>query len=100
MFHANAWGMPYAAAAVGAKQVFFAGALEPQAFVDLLVHERVTVAAGVPTVWLGIADELVRRGERLPALRHIICGGVTAAPLHDRALCATSSASASCRPGA
>ena len=75
MFHANAWGMPYAAAAVGAKQVFFAGALEPAAFVDLLVAERVTVAAGVPTVWLGIADELARRGERLPDLRHIVCGG-------------------------
>jgi fatty-acyl-CoA synthase len=75
MFHANAWGMPYAAAAVGAKQVFFAGALEPSAFVDLLVNERVTVSAGVPTVWLGIADELVRRGERLPDIRHIICGG-------------------------
>jgi fatty-acyl-CoA synthase len=75
MFHANAWGMPYAAAAVGAKQVFFAGALEPSDFVDLLVDERVTVAAGVPTVWLGIADELARRGETLPELRHIICGG-------------------------
>ncbi len=75
MFHANAWGMPYAAAAVGAKQVFFAGALEPEAFVDLLVDERVTVAAGVPTVWLGIADELARRQERLPELRHIVCGG-------------------------
>jgi acyl-CoA synthetase (AMP-forming)/AMP-acid ligase II len=75
MFHANAWGMPYAAAAVGAKQVFFAGALEPSTFVDLLVDERVTVAAGVPTVWLGIADELTRRGETLPAVRHIICGG-------------------------
>ena len=75
MFHANAWGMPYAAAAVGAKLVFFAGALEAGAFVDLLAGERVTVTAGVPTVWLGIADELVRRGERLPELRHIICGG-------------------------
>ena len=75
MFHANAWGMPYAAAAVGAKQVFFAGALEASDFVDLLVAERVTVAAGVPTVWLGIADELARRGETLPELRHIICGG-------------------------
>ncbi len=39
MFHANAWGMPYAAAAVGAKQVFFAGALDPPAFVDLLANE-------------------------------------------------------------
>jgi acyl-CoA synthetase (AMP-forming)/AMP-acid ligase II len=75
MFHANAWGMPYAAAAVGAKQVFFAGALDPEAFVDLLVGERVTVTAGVPTVWLGIADELARRHERLPELRHIVCGG-------------------------
>jgi fatty-acyl-CoA synthase len=75
MFHANAWGMPYAATAVGAKQVFFAGALEPVAFVDLLAAERVTVAAGVPTVWLGVADELARRGGGLPDLRHIICGG-------------------------
>jgi fatty-acyl-CoA synthase len=75
MFHANAWGMPYAAAAVGATQVFFAGALDPSDFVDLLVHERVTVTAGVPTVWLAIADELARRGENLPGLRHIVCGG-------------------------
>ena len=75
MFHANAWGMPYAAAAVGAKQVFFAGALEASSFVDLMVSERITVAAGVPTVWLGVADELSKRGENLPELRHIICGG-------------------------
>ena len=40
MFHANAWGMPYAAAVVGAKQVFFAGALEPTAFVDMMVDEE------------------------------------------------------------
>jgi fatty-acyl-CoA synthase len=75
MFHANAWGMPYAATAVGAKQVFFAGALEPAAFLDLMTTERVTVAAGVPTVWLGVADELARRGGSLPDLRHIVCGG-------------------------
>jgi fatty-acyl-CoA synthase len=75
MFHANAWGMPYAAASVGAKQVFFAGPLDPASFVDLLRDERVTVAAGVPTVWLGIADELARRGETLPDVRHIVCGG-------------------------
>ena len=75
MFHANAWGMPYAATAVGAKQVFFAGALDPAAFLDLMAVERVTVAAGVPTVWLGVADELARRGGSLPDLRHIVCGG-------------------------
>jgi fatty-acyl-CoA synthase len=75
MFHANAWGMPYAAAAVGAKQVFFAGPLDAADFVDLLVAERVTVAAGVPTVWLGVADELAARGEHLADIRHIVCGG-------------------------
>ena len=75
MFHANAWGMPYAATAVGAKQVFFAGALDPSDFLDLLSVERVTVAAGVPSVWLGVADELARRGGSLPDLRHIVCGG-------------------------
>jgi len=75
MFHASAWGMPYAAALVGAKQVFAAGPLVPPAFVDLLIDERVTVTAGVPTVWLAIADELAVRDGGLPDLRHIVVGG-------------------------
>ncbi len=75
MFHANAWGLPHAATMVGAKQVFFAGALDPAALADLLDHERVTVSAGVPTIWLGLADELARRGGRLEHLRHLACGG-------------------------
>ena len=66
MFHANAWGMPYAAALVGAKQVFFAGPLEPAPFVDLMARERVTVTAGVPTVWLSMADELARGASPSP----------------------------------
>jgi fatty-acyl-CoA synthase len=75
MFHANAWGMPHAAVAVGAKLVFMGGSLDPAALVDLLDQERVTVTAGVPTVWISVADELARRGARLPTLRHIVCGG-------------------------
>ena len=75
MFHANAWGMPYAAVAVGAKQVFFAGALDASAFVDLLIDEQVSVSAGVPTVWIAVADELTKRGVTPPALRHIVSGG-------------------------
>ena len=55
MFHANAWGMPFASCLAGAKQVYFAGALEPAPFVDLLMSERVTISAGVPTVWLTVA---------------------------------------------
>jgi fatty-acyl-CoA synthase len=75
MFHAMAWGMPHAAVAVGAKQVFSAGPLDPKVLVDLLVEERVTVAAGVPTVWISVADELAAREVRPPVLRHLICGG-------------------------
>src|SRR5262249_50741348 len=41
----------------------------------LMVEERVTVAAGVPTIWLEVADELARRNQKLPHLRHIVCGG-------------------------
>jgi fatty-acyl-CoA synthase len=75
MFHANAWGMPHAATAVGAKQAFVAGPFDPAALVDVLLTEEVTVSAGVPTVWLGAADDIRKRGGRLPALRHIVCGG-------------------------
>jgi len=74
MFHANAWGLIHAAVGVGAKLVLYAGALEPAPFVELLATEDVTIAAGVPTVWISVADELAERG-RLPALRHIACGG-------------------------
>jgi fatty-acyl-CoA synthase len=75
MFHANAWGLPYAATAVGAKQTFLAGSLDAAFLVDLLAAEEVTVAAGVPTVWLELVDELERRGTTLPALRHVVSGG-------------------------
>ncbi len=75
MFHANAWGAPYAAVMTGAKLVLYSGALDAKAFVDLMVQERVTVAAGVPTVWLTVADELAQRGGGLPDLSHIMCGG-------------------------
>ena len=75
MFHANAWGLPFAAVANGAKLVLYAGALEPAALADLLVDEHVTVAAGVPTVWLALADELAARGVRLDFMHHIVSGG-------------------------
>ncbi len=74
MFHANAWGMPYASVAVGAKLVFFGGPLEPEPFADLLLGERVTVTGAVPTVWIGLADALASR-PRPEHLSHIVCGG-------------------------
>jgi fatty-acyl-CoA synthase len=75
MFHANAWGLPHAAVMVGAKLVFGGRDHSPGALIELLAGERVTITAGVPTVWFGVADELARRGARLPELRRIFIGG-------------------------
>ncbi len=75
MFHAMAWGAPHAAVAVGAKLVFLAGPLDAGALVDLFDAEDVTVSAGVPTVWLAVADALAERRARPAALRHLVCGG-------------------------
>jgi fatty-acyl-CoA synthase len=74
MFHANAWGVPYAAVAVGAKICLYGGALNPESFVDLVHAEGVTVSAGVPSIWIEVADELAKRG-RPARLRHLISGG-------------------------
>ncbi|MHB8718995.1 MAG: long-chain-fatty-acid--CoA ligase [Candidatus Dormibacteria bacterium] len=74
MFHAMAWGMPHAATAVGAKQVFAAGPLDPAALADLVATEAVTVSAGVPTVWIGLEEALAERGGH-ESVRHLVCGG-------------------------
>ncbi|MGI5193584.1 long-chain fatty acid--CoA ligase [Streptomyces sp. CA-288835] len=74
MFHANAWGVPYTATPYGAKQVFSSGPLDAAALVELMATERVTVAAGVPTIWMAVADEIAKR-DGLPDLRHLLCGG-------------------------
>jgi fatty-acyl-CoA synthase len=81
MFHANAWGAPYSAALVGAKQVLPHRFLDPSSMVELLASERVTVSCGVPTIWLAILDYLdAHRGEHdLSALRYMTVGG-SAAP--------------------
>ena len=55
MFHVNAWGLPFTCTMVGATQVFPGPFLDPDSLLELLVSERVTVTAGVPTVWMGAA---------------------------------------------
>ena len=57
MFHANAWGIPYAALAAGAALVLPGPHLQPKPLADLIENERVTVAAGVPTIWHGVLAE-------------------------------------------
>ncbi|MGH2555379.1 MAG: long-chain fatty acid--CoA ligase [Actinomycetota bacterium] len=82
MFHANAWGMPYAATLAGAKQVF-AGHLsaDPAALAELVEQERVTVLAGVPTVWIGLLQYLEENPRDMSSIRYITAGG-SAVPLY------------------
>jgi len=54
MFHVNAWGLPFTATMVGAKQVHPGPHLQPDALLDLYAREQVNVSAGVPTIWMGI----------------------------------------------
>jgi fatty-acyl-CoA synthase len=80
-FHVNAWGIPFAAVMCGAKLVMPGPKLDPESLLDLMVRERVTLAAGVPTVWLGILEALDRKpgGYALqPGLRMVVGG--SAAP--------------------
>ncbi len=75
MFHANAWGMLHAAPMVGAKIVLPGRFMDPGRMVHLLAQERVTYAAGVPTIWIGVLAVLEKEQVDLSALRAIICGG-------------------------
>jgi fatty-acyl-CoA synthase len=74
MFHANAWGMPYGAALVGARQVFPGPHMTPPAIAQLIAQERVTFTAGVPTIWQGLL-QLGDDAPSLASLREIVCGG-------------------------
>jgi fatty-acyl-CoA synthase len=73
MFHANAWGLAHAAVAAGSTLVLPGADLSPAAIASLIEEERVTVAAGVPTIWMGVLPELA--GRDVSSLRAIPCGG-------------------------
>ena len=78
MFHANAWGVPWAAPATGAKLVLSAD-YRPDRMCKLFREEKVTHSAGVPTVWLTMIDHIERTGEELGDLKKVTIGG-SAAP--------------------
>ena len=81
MFHVNAWGLPYGCALAGAKLVFPGPHLDAESLLDLLERERVTLGAGVPTIWMGILDALEKnpgRWKLQPGLRMVVGG--SAAP--------------------
>jgi len=73
MFHAMAWGLPYAAAIAGARQVFPGPHMTPPALAELIAAERVTRTAGVPTVWHGMLG--LDPPPDLSSLDEIMAGG-------------------------
>ena len=75
MFHANGWGFPFSAPAVGAKMVLPGRHQDGASLARLIREEQVTIAAGVPTVWLGLVDELDRTGGDVPSLQRVMIGG-------------------------
>jgi acyl-CoA synthetase (AMP-forming)/AMP-acid ligase II len=75
MFHANGWGFPFAAPAVGAKLVLPGRDLDGPRLASLINAEGVTVAAGVQTVWLGLLDYLDSIGGDVPTLERVVIGG-------------------------
>ena len=79
MFHANAWGLAYAAPMCGAKLVFPGPKLDGQSVFELLDGEGVTLTAGVPTVWLMLLQYLESSGKKLERLERVVIGGSAAA---------------------
>jgi fatty-acyl-CoA synthase len=77
MFHANAWGLPYTASFAGAALVLPGPRLDPVSVLDLMADERVTMSAGVPTVWMAVVQALDAEPDRwdLSALDRLIVGG-------------------------
>ena len=73
MFHANAWGLAHSAVATGADLIMPGPDLSPPSLAALIESEKVTVAAGVPTIWMGVLEEL--KGRDTSSLRLIPCGG-------------------------
>jgi fatty-acyl-CoA synthase len=82
MFHANAWGLPFACTLLGAKQVLAGPHYDPPNALQMLQNERVTLSSGVPTIWLGLLQFLDDHPGRfdLSALRRVVVAGSAVPP--------------------
>ncbi len=79
MFHANAWGLPYAAAMCGAKMVMPGAAMDGASLYELMEAEDVTLAAGVPTIWMMLLGYVKENKLKFSTMRRTVIGG-SAAP--------------------
>ncbi|HVA22758.1 MAG TPA: long-chain fatty acid--CoA ligase [Chloroflexota bacterium] len=80
MFHVNAWGLPYGGFWFGSKLVFPGPRPDAKAVLDLMQSEKVTLAAGVPTIWIAALPLLEAGGYQLDSVRAVLCGGSAIPP--------------------
>ena len=80
MFHVNAWGLPYAACMTGAKLVFPGPGLDGKSLYELFESEKVTVSAGVPTVWQALLGYVEANGLKFSTMRRTVIGGSACPP--------------------
>ena len=85
MFHVNAWGLPYVACMVGAKLVLPGPGLDGKSLHELFENERVTVSAGVPTVWQGLLAHMEANRLQFSTMRRTVIGGAACPPSMIRA---------------
>lgn len=80
MFHVNAWGVPYIAAAAGCKLVLPGPNLDGVSLVNLIDSTKTTLALGVPTIWMGLLGALEQTGSKLASLKRTVVGGSALPP--------------------
>ena len=77
MFHANAWGLAYAVLLAGADLVMPDRHMQPASLIKMIESERVTLGAGVPTIWAGVLAALRAGGDSgaMSSVTRLVCGG-------------------------
>lgn len=80
MFHVNAWGLPYSALVVGAQLVFPGSKLDGQSLYELIESEKVTLSAGVPTVWAGVLQYMKTHDLGFSNFKRVLIGGSACPP--------------------
>src|SRR5262249_14729423 len=85
MFHANAWGLPYAALLSGASLIMPDRFLAAEPLVQLIEATRPTISAAVPTIWGGLLRHLREHGGDVASFRRVLCGGSAVPPALMRA---------------
>jgi len=74
-FHAMAWGLPYACTFIGATIVMPGPHLKPEPLAQMIAEERVSIAAGVPTIWNGLYHELKNNPSDISCITQLVVGG-------------------------